>query len=153
MILGQYANALDQTSHQNRFRAVVYNKVDSQGLGQEESKFVAEMIPLTITSSSGAQVPVDLQKWTNAVERNPDKDNLVPTQLSSVAELKKRVELVMRAVKIARERADLTSKRQHEMEKAFESHLSQSTRAVLAADQEIRQRLTRVFGKLENFLA
>ena len=38
-----------------------------------------------------AQKPVDLDKWLKAVEANPDRETLIPTQICSVAELKTRI--------------------------------------------------------------
>jgi len=54
---------------------------------EEQRKFLAENVPKHVGND-----PVDLYKWLDAVDKNPDRSLLFPVQISSVRDLKKRIE-------------------------------------------------------------
>lgn len=87
-LMAIYMQAVDTRSKQNRFRACLYNQIPNyQNLKREETQFFIENVPREFNG-----IPVDLHKWLQAVETNPDKARLVPTQISSTAQLKERVQ-------------------------------------------------------------
>lgn len=94
LLFDTYKGALDPSSDQNRFRACVYNKIDPSKTPSEQLKFMRENIPLAINGK-----PVDLAKWTQAVENKPAQNELLPTQVASTAELKERTLNVLKSIK------------------------------------------------------
>ena len=78
-MIGQYGEFLSQTSASNRFRGVVYNKISSDFYNIDQQKFLAENVPTSLQINEGVIVPVDLDKWMTAVEKNPDRLKFVPT--------------------------------------------------------------------------
>lgn len=53
-----YSKAMDPASEQNRFRGILFNKMDSKKMDKKTLTFVQENIPVTIGNT-----PVDLDKW------------------------------------------------------------------------------------------
>ena len=57
-LMNIYKQAMEPSSEQNRFRGILYNKMDSRKMDKKTLTFVQENIPATIGNT-----PVDLDKW------------------------------------------------------------------------------------------
>ena len=117
-LIRYYHEILEQTSENNRFRGIVYNK-KSKNMPEEYSKFLTENVPRAIHPGK----PVDLHKWLNAVENNPMKDELHPDQVSSVSELKERTLKTLANVKKTREKLKHVSESMHCVQRACDDDI------------------------------
>ena len=124
--LWQYCSMLERESEYNRFRACFYNKVDQEKLNLEAIKFLNEHVPSALIGDDGTILPVDLHKWLDVAEANPDKEKLSVTQIGSVSELKQRMDVVLESVKKTRERLQASKDHLSVVQVQCESDLQQS---------------------------
>ena len=99
-----------------------------------------------------ANVPVDLHKWLQAMEKNPLKSVLVPTQISSVLELKERTFTVLKAVREAKKRLEHAKEQISVVEKTCDDDIAKEIESAHERNQLIKARLGQVFGKFERIL-
>ena len=97
-------------------------------------------------------VPVDLEQWVQAQHQNPNRDTLVPTQVSSVKELMQRVSYVEKSVDKAKSRLQNCQEYQHHINSVCEHDLKRALQRSKANNVHIREKLTMVFGKMERLL-
>ena len=86
------------------------------------------------------------------MEKNPIRSKLVPTQLNSVSELKKRAKKTLEAVKKANERLQTSQKNLKSIRETCDEDLKNAIANTRDKNTIIRSRLTRIFGKFERIL-
>lgn len=145
-LLNFYNAILEPQSDQNRFRACLYNKASEQ-IPEQQKKFMHTNIPKQIGDK-----PVDMHKWMLAMQVNPSPDQLMPTQISSVTELKERTFKILDAVKKAKTRLKQVTQNMEQLQVACDDDIRLGLKKAKSANQQIRDRLTSVFGKFEQLL-
>jgi len=129
-------------SDKNRFRCILYNKISK--LSRQQKQFLAENIPQGIGGE-----PVDLHKWLQAVENNPAKNTLTPTQINSVEELKTRAAATLNAIKRAKERLREVTETMNANYKTCDEDVRLKLQRAYEANAQIISRLTMVFAKFD----
>lgn len=145
----KYYAMLDRSSDQNRFRACFYNKSNLKELEPDLKRLVQEYVPLQVNGDQ----PVDLDKWLKAVEANPDRSKLIPTQIGSVTELKARITHAKDTFREAKERLAKSVENLSVVEGACESDLQKHIEKTKQANGQLRSYIARVFGKFESLLS
>ena len=82
--------------------------------------------------------PVDLDKWMQAIQNNPDREKFLPTQISSTKELKDRTLAVLKGIKDAKARLKSDKESLELVQKACESDVEQQMKSVQEKNLLIR---------------
>ena len=145
-LIQSYGEILNSQSDKNKFRACMYNKIDER-IPEDHLKQLKQLVPKYV-----GQSPVDPEKWRQAMMLNPDPDQLMPVQISSVTELKERTLKILNAVKKAKTQLKEVTENMQKVKNACDDDIRIGLKTAHNSNQQIKNRLTSVFGKFEQLL-